>query len=91
MPETKDLTWIEQHLKGLKSCIGVYQEFRLLPITWRLGLNFLNCYWSFIDWILFGKEIESWCKFNEDNHIYSEKLVYWEGYRMTLPVMQVCV
>ena len=90
MPETKDKSWIYQRMRGKEICFGWYQEFRILPMSFKLGLNFLNCYASAFD-IWFGKEFGQWCDFNLDKRLHSEKVLFWQGYRMTIPIMKVCV
>ena len=60
-----------------KTCYGLYQELRILPITFKLGANFKNCYLSVIKALILGEEIEKWCKFDPEKRMHSEKILFW--------------
>ena len=72
VPETTDRSWVEQKMRGLSICAGFYQEFRILPVTWRLSLNFLNCYASLLDWLLSGTDFDVSCNFRADKKMFTE-------------------
>ena len=90
VPETHDYTRNEQRLMGKQTCIGWYQEVRLLPVSMKVSVNMTNCYASFFSWIFMGGDLEYGCNFMDDKRITSEKVLLWEGWRMTLPIFSTC-
>ena len=77
-------------IRGMKTCFGWYQEVRILPISFKLVVNFMNCYMSVFNYLFMDGELDYWCKYVPDKRIATESTLVWQGYRLTVPIWKKC-
>ena len=89
-PSTEEHSMKWNRIRGMKTCFGWYQEVRILPISFKLVVNFMNCYMSVFNYLFMDGELDYWCKYVPDKRIATESTLVWQGYRLTVPIWKKC-
>ena len=88
--DTSDMTIDEMYETGVWKCWGWYSELRILPMYMYVVQNFRRCAYSLIHVLVEQDSPGIRCDWSPNNVISTERFLAWQGYRATLPIIEVC-